>query len=278
MLAKLTVFDRSCLQAGIGTRLVKGNRVEACKHSDIRQDRCIVLTMAVTVRADILYQRNMEARTSMTDSLCILRHFPVEKLVCTAVWIVNRIKTAGTDAATASFAFVIVNDCFFIHIGNCIASAFFCTAVAATTDIRIDRRFSTGMLLHLSGAASASHTDIFQCTAKARCLMAFEMAQADKDICVHDRMANQCCFAVFSVDNRNFYFIGSAQTVSDDNLTTGRNGIKSIQICAVKMFQRILSAAWIQRIAVCQKRKTALLFAEIGNHFRIIRAKKRHVS
>ena len=210
VLAKLTVFDRSCLQAGIGTRLVKGNRVETCKHSDIRQDRCIVLTMAVTVRADILYQRNMEARTSMTDSLCILSHFPVEKLVCTAVWIVNRIKTAGTDAAAASFAFVIVNDCFFIHIGNCIASAFFCTAVAATTDIRIDRRFSTGMLLHLSGAASASHTDIFQCTAKARCLMAFEMAQADKDICVHDRMANQCCFAIFSVDNRNFYFIGSS--------------------------------------------------------------------
>ena len=86
---------------------------------------------AVTVRADILYQRNMEARTSMTDSLCILSHFPVEKLVCTAVWIVNRIKTTGTDAAAASFAFVIVNDCFFIHIGNCIASAFFCTAAAA---------------------------------------------------------------------------------------------------------------------------------------------------
>ena len=26
MLAKLTVFDRSCLQAGIGTRLIKSNR------------------------------------------------------------------------------------------------------------------------------------------------------------------------------------------------------------------------------------------------------------
>ena len=245
MLAKLTVFDRSCLQAGIGTRLIKSNRVETCKHSDIRQDRSIVLTMAVTVRADILYQRNMEARTSMTDSLCILRHFPVEKLVCTAVWIVNRIKTAGTDAAAASFAFVIVNDCFFIHIGNCIASAFFCTAVAATTDIRIDRRFSTGMLLHLSGAASASHTDIFQCTAKARCFMAFEMAQTDKNICVHDCMANQCCFAIFSVDNRNFDFIGSSHSISDDNLASCGNGIESIQIRTVKMLQGIFSAARI---------------------------------
>jgi len=201
--------------------------------------------MAVTVRADILYQRDMETRTSMTDSLCILSHFPVEKLVCTAVWIINRIKTAGTDAAAASFAFVIVNDCFFIHIGNCIASAFFCTAVAATTDIRIDRRFSTGMLLHLSGAASASHTDIFQCTAKARCFMAFEMAQTDKNICVHDRMANQCCFAVFSVDNRNLNFIGSSQSISDDNLASCGNGIESVQICAVKVLQGIFSAARI---------------------------------
>ena len=110
VLAKLTVFDRSCLQAGIGTRLVKSNRVEACKHSDIRQDRSIVLPMTVTVRADILYQRDMEARTSIADSLRILRHFPVEKLVCTAVWIVNRIKTAGTDAAAAALALVVVDD------------------------------------------------------------------------------------------------------------------------------------------------------------------------
>ena len=101
------------------------------------------------------------------------------------------------------------------------------------------------MLLHLSGAASASHTDIFQCTAKARCFMAFEMAQTDKNICVHDRMANQCCFAVFSVDNRNLNFIGSSQSISDDNLASCGNGIESIQIRTVKVLQGIFSAARI---------------------------------
>ena len=141
--------------------------------------------------------------------------------------------------------FIIVNDRFFIYIGNRVTSAFFCTAVAATTDIRIDCRFSTGMLLHLSGAASASHTDIFQCTAKARCFMAFEVAQTDKNICVHDCMTNQCCFAIFSVDNRNFDFIGSSHSISDDNLASCGNGIESIQIRAVKMLQGIFSAARI---------------------------------
>ena len=69
--------------------------------------------------------------------------------------------------------------------------------------------------------------------------MAFEMAQTDKNICVHDRMANQCCFAVFSVDNRNLNFIGSSQSISDDNLASCGNGIESVQICAVKVLQGI---------------------------------------
>lgn len=71
MLSKLAVGDRCCLQAGICTSLIQCNRVKACEHSDIRKDRRIIFTMAVTVRADILYQCNMEMGTSVTDSLCI---------------------------------------------------------------------------------------------------------------------------------------------------------------------------------------------------------------
>ena len=67
--------------------------------------------------------------------------------------------------------------------------------------------------------------------------MAFEVAQTDKNICVHDCMANQCCFAIFSVDNRNFDFIGSSHSISDDNLASCGNGIESIQIRTVKMLQ-----------------------------------------
>ena len=220
----------------------------------------------------------MEARTSIADSLRILRHFPVEKLVCTAVWIVNRIKTAGTDAAAAAFAFIIVNDCFFIYIRNRIASAFFCTAAAATTDFRIDCRFSACMLLHFSCTASASHTDIFNGSAKSGCLMSLKMAQADKNVRIHDRMSDQSRFAVFSVYNRNFYFIRSSQAISDDNLTSGRSCIKTIEICTVQMFQCILSASRIQCITVCQKRHSALLLAQICNYLCIIWSKKSHIS
>ena len=72
--AELAVGDRSCLQAGISTGLIQRDRVKACEHSDIRQDRRVIFTVTVTVRADVLNQRDMEARTVVTDSLCIFCH------------------------------------------------------------------------------------------------------------------------------------------------------------------------------------------------------------
>ena len=71
MFSELAVCNRCCLQTGICTRLIQRYRVETCKHSDIRKNRCVVFSMAVTVWADILYQCNMEMWTAMTDSLCI---------------------------------------------------------------------------------------------------------------------------------------------------------------------------------------------------------------
>ena len=206
----VAVFDRRCLETGIGTCLIQSYRVKACEHSDIRKDRRIVLTVAVTIRADILYQYNMKMWTAMTDSLCILSHLAVKYFISTAIRIVNSIKTAGSDTAAAALAFIIINNCFFIYISNSITSALFRAAFASTTDFFVDGRFTAGMLLHLSCTASTTHTNIFKGTAKACCFMSLKMTQADKNICIHDCMSDQGCLAVFTIDNRNFYFICSA--------------------------------------------------------------------
>ena len=142
MFSELTVCNRCCFQAGICTCLIQCNRVKTCKHSYIRKNWCIILSMAVAVRADILNQCNMEMRTSMTDCLCIFCHLTVKKFVCTAVWIVYCVKTAGSDTTAAAFAFIIIDHCFFVYICNRITAAFFCTATAATTDFFVDRWFS----------------------------------------------------------------------------------------------------------------------------------------
>ncbi len=101
------------------------------QHSYIRKNWCIILSMAVAVRADILNQCNMEMRTAMTDCLCIFCHLTVKEFVCTAVWIVYCIKTAGADTTAAAFAFIIIDHCFFVYICNRITAAFFCTATGS---------------------------------------------------------------------------------------------------------------------------------------------------
>ena len=118
VLTELAVGDRSRIQTGIRAGLVKSDRIEACEHSDIRKDRGIIFTVAVTVRTDILNQCYMEVWTAMTDSLCILCHLAVKKLVCTAVRIVYGIIAAGPDTAATAFAFIVIDNCFLVYICN----------------------------------------------------------------------------------------------------------------------------------------------------------------
>ena len=108
--------------------------------------------------------------------------------------------------------------------------------------------------------------------------MSFEMTQADENIRIHDRMSDQCSLTVLSIDDRNFHLIRSAQSITDDDLTSGCDRVKSIQIRAVQMLQCILSASRIQGITVCQKWHSALFLTQICNHFCIIRAQESQVS
>ena len=122
----------------------------------------------------------MEAGTVLTDSHRIFCHLPVQQLVCTAVFIVDCIKAAGSDTASAALTFVVIDNRFSIQICNRIASALMCTASAAAAFFQIDSRLSAGMLLHLACTAAAAHADIFDGTAKSGRFMSLKVRQADK--------------------------------------------------------------------------------------------------
>ena len=228
MFTQLTVCNRCCLQTGICTCLIQCNRVKACKHSNIRKDRCIILTVTITVWTDILNQCDMEMRASMTDCLCIFCHLTVKQLVCTAVWIIDSIKAAGSNTSSATLTFIIIDHSFFVYICNCVTSTFFGTAMTSTTDFCIDCRLTTCMLLHLSCTASTTHTNIFKGTAKACCFMSLKMTQADKNICIHDCMSDQCGLAILTIHYRYFYFIRTSHAITDNDLASCCNRIKSI--------------------------------------------------
>ena len=114
--------------------------------------------------------------TSVTDSLCILCHLAIKKLVCTAIRIVYGIIAAGPDTAATAFAFIVIDNCFLVYICNRITSALFRAATASAAEFFIYCRFSAGMLFHLTSAASASHSDVLESTAEAGCFMTFEVA------------------------------------------------------------------------------------------------------
>ena len=176
MLAKLTVLNRLSAQAGVCTCLVQRNRIKACEHSDIRQDRRVILSVAVTVRAYILHQRNVKTRAAMTDCLRILRHLTVEQFIGAAVRIIDRIKAACADTAAAALALIIIDHSLPIHKCKCVASALLRTAAASAAELFTYGRLPVGMLLHLTGAAAAAHSDVLDRTAESGRLMPFEMA------------------------------------------------------------------------------------------------------
>ena len=278
MFSKLAVGHRCSFQAGICTCLIQCNRVKTCKHSDIRKNCCVIFSMAVTVRADILYQRYMETWTSMTDSLCIFCHFAVQKLIGTVVGIIDSVKTTGTDTTSAAFTFIIIYDCFFVYISKGITAAFFCTTLASATKLFVYCRLATCMLLHFTCTTAAAHTDILKCSSKSGSFMTFEMRQTDKNVCIHDRMTDEGCLTVFTVYYRHFHLVCSTKSVTNDHMTACSDGVKSVQRSTVQMIQCILSAAWIQCVTVCQERFTALFLTEVCHNLCIVRAKESHIS
>ena len=130
------------------------------------------------------------------------------------------------------------------------------------------------MLFHLAGAAAAAHADILDGTAEARHFMAFEVSQADENIGVHDGPADFRFFDVFAVLDRHFDFIGSSQAVADDDLTARRDRIIAVEVGTVQVFQGMLTAARIERIAVRQERAAAQFLDQIGNGLDILRAQR----
>ena len=181
----------------------------------------------------------------MTDSLCIFCHLAVQKLVSAVIRIVDCVKAAGSNTTATAFAFIIINNGFFIRIRDSITSAFFGTAFAATAQIFINSRFSTLVLFHFTGTTSTAHTDILNCTTKTGSFMTFEMGQTDEDICIHDSAADLCSFAILTVYNGNFDLVCSAKSIADQNLTASADGVESVQVRTIQVFQCILAAARI---------------------------------
>ena len=278
MFTELAVRERSRFFAQIHAGLIESYRIEGGEHSDVRKDRGIIFTVAVAVRGDVRDETDVEGRSSAHDGSGIFGHLAAEDLESVAVAVFNGVERAGTDAAPAALADLRVDMSFFILIADGVRAAFLCTASAAAAEFFIDMRFAVIVLLHFAGAAAAAHTDILYGAAEAGAFVTFKMCEGDEDVRIHNRPSDVSFGAVFTVRNRNKNIVGSAQAVTDEDLTSGGNGIEAVQAGAFEMFKRILAAARIKRVAVCQERHASVFFDDIRNNLCVVRAQKGEIS
>ena len=135
VIRKLAVRHRFCLQTGIYTGLVKGQWIKRSKHTDIRQNRHIIFSMAVAVRRNINNQRNMEIRSSVNNRLRIFCHLAVQNSISIAISECNGIKITCAEASAATYAMFCIYShflCFCIEYESAVGT-FLLTALAAYT-------------------------------------------------------------------------------------------------------------------------------------------------
>ena len=201
----------------------------------------------------------------------VFRHFPVQQLVGIPLDALDGIEPTGTDAAAAAGAFFFINVCFVINVRNGITAAFFGTAAAAPAKLFIHLGFPGRMLFHLPGPAAAAHAHILHRSAEPSGFMAFEMGQADEYICIHDGTADFGLLDVLPSGNRYFHFISAPQSIPDDHLAPGGNGVVPIEGCTIQMVQSVLPAAGIQGVAVGKEGFAAPFFYQVCYSFYILR-------
>ena len=273
VLAQLAVGQRSGVQAGVSASLVEGHRVEGGEHADVRQDGRVVLAVAVAVGADVLHKADVEGGAVMADGGSVLGHLAVQHLVGAVAQGIDGVEVAGTDAAAAALALVLVDDrLVLLVVADGVGAALLGAAMTAAAEVFLHRRVAGGVLLHLAGAGAAAHADVLDGTAEAGGLVTLEVAQADEDVGVHDGAADLSGLAVFAVRHRHLHLIGAAQAVGDDDLTAGGHGPEAVQLGAGQVLEGVLSAARIQGIAVSQEGHTALLLAQVGHHLGVVGA------
>ena len=219
----------------------------------------------------------METGSAIADGLRILRHLTAKNLIRIRIVILNRIKSAGTDTAPAALTDVLVDMRNTTLVVDRVRTALSGAAMTLSALLLDHMRLAIVVLLHLSRTAPAAHPDVLDGSAESGCFMPFEMRQRNEHIRIHDGLSDQRRLQILAVPDRHLHLVCPAQSVCDDDVTAGCDGIEAIQLRAGQMLECILTASRIERIAVRQKWHSAILLHNVSHCLRIIRSQERQV-
>lgn len=167
--------DRHCV-AGVGAGLIEGHRVGGSKHPHVGNYRQIVFSVAVAVGGNVDHQTDVQLGPPVKHRLGVLGH-PLAKLGGRGVIARrNSVMSTDPDAAAAADASALVDrGLMILPEADRPVGALFGAEAAANTFVRFDVRLAAAVLLHLSGAGTASHADVLDRAAEAGLFMPLEV-------------------------------------------------------------------------------------------------------
>ena len=150
--------------------------------------------------------------------------------------------------------------------------------MAADAPLGLDVGLAGGVLLHLARAAAAAHAEVLHAATKAGLLMALEVREADHDVRVHEGVADLGLLDVLAASNGDEGLVGALEAVGNDHLATGGVRGKAVLVRAVDVLERVLAAAYVERVAVREEGLAAQLLDHVGNGARIVGAQETEVA
>lgn len=177
--------------------------------------------------------------------------------------------TCGETAAAAD-TFAVIDMSLAVFNTGAIMGADAYAGTTADAKLRIDNGFSFPVLFHLAGAGATAHAKVLQRAAKAGLLMAFEVAERNHDVRIHDGLTDLGFLYIGKIDGDKG-LIRTFQAVGYDDMASGLEGRKAVEIGGVHVIKRVLAATDIKGVAVSEKRFTAQFTHIICDNLRVLR-------
>ena len=272
LVRQLRPGQRGLLETGIDTRLVERERVEGGKHAHVGNDRDVVARMAVARGRHIADKRDVEVGPSVDHGLGVFRHAAVEFLDGSVVREADGIKIACAHTPPATYTVVRIDGhhTAFGIIDESVVGTFAQTPFASAACGRVDDGLAIAVLVLLSGPRTATHTYILDSASEACHLMPLEMREGNEHVGVHDGAPDACLLHILAAGDGHRDVVRALQPVSDEHRTADGERREAVLPGTVKMFDGILAAAGIERVAVGQKRFATGCFHHVGHGTGII--------
>ncbi len=234
----------------IGTSLVESYGVERGQDTQVGHDGGIVVIPAVALGRHVHDETDVEVGFIFQDGLCIFGNLVIEPFRGIAFAHDGCIVLAQGYALSATYAFVVVDYGLVVGIEvYSVVGTVFHAYVAALAVVNIDTGLRVAVQLQFAAHAGTTHTQVFQGSAKSGLLVPLEMGHRDDDVGIGQGSPDFRRFAIFAIQGY-FAVFGPFQTIGNDYLALGRDGVIAVFHGALQVVYGIGTSARVERIAV----------------------------